>query len=672
MHTIASENDTLESLKSRSLLSPRDWAYLLSLLIPFGVYDLVLKSLLVFSRFHTPEVVDGLTLMQADLQAPTAPGLVDGLRLMQSNLLFNLAYVLLWVALFALARQRLFRWIVVGLFHVLTILVVLITTSAYQYYKVTGSTLDFNMLLLGLSSLDEISGLIASEVSLNILVLVFVILVYAVLGPPLAARFVSRWSGWPAPWHPDISWRHWLRALSVGVMTYPLFSFSLLPGGSTGASTSFARHAFVNVIMTAVEAAEGEELPGVVIDPNDEHWPSTARLLPTSSTERRNIVVIFLESTRAGATTPYNTDLPTTPFMAELAKRSLVVEKAYAIVPHTHNAVTTTTCGIEPPLDPRRLRLLAIPGIMPDICLPHLLQEQGYNTVFFKSTVKDFEHSQQIIENLGYEDFYALEHMDTEGFEPTNYFGYEDEIMLEPSRAWLETHRDAPFLAAYLTSAPHHDYLAPHRRYERVKFTDNDVVNRYLNSVRNQDFFLKQLFEQYKQLGLYDDTIFIVLGDHGEGFGEHGRFQHDNVIYEEGLRIPLLIHDPQRFQQGARLEQPATQLDILPTVADLLGYAIQGGSYSGSSLLRPLPNDRTLMFSCLGEQGCIADLKGTEKYIYHFDDQPEELFDLATDPAERKNLAGQRSAEELNRRRSELLAWWARVQARYDTRAVDE
>jgi len=669
---MASENDTLERLTSRSLVSPRDWAYLLSLLIPVGVYDLVLKSLLVFSRFHTPEVVDGLALMQADLQAPAAPGFVDGLGLMQSNLLFQLGYVVLWVALFALARQRLLRWIVVGLFHVLTILVVLITTSAYQYYTSTGSVLDADTLRLGLSSPVEMGGVIASGITGGRLILLLVILVYAVLGPPLAARVVSRWWGWPDAWHPHMSRRHWLRALGVGLMAYPLFSFSLLPGGSTGTSTAFARNAVVNLVMTAVAAVAGEELPGVVSDPNDAQRSSTARLLPTSSTERRNIVVIFLESTRAGATTPYNTQLPTTPFMAELATRSLVVETAYAIIPHTHNALTATTCGIDPPLDPGRTTLLAQPGILPDSCLPHLLREQGYNTVFFKSTVKSFENSQQILENLGYEDVYALEDMDTAGFEPTNYFGYEDEIMLAPSRAWLATHQDAPFVAGYLTSAPHHDYLAPHRRYGRVKFTDNDLVNRYLNSVRNQDFFLKQLFDQYRQLGLYNDTVFIILGDHGQGFGEHGHFGHNNTVYEEGLRIPLLIHDPQRFAHGARLERPVSQLDILPTVADLLGYAIQGGAYGGNSLLWPLPNDRSLMFSCWSEQGCIASLTGTEKYIYHFDDRPEQLFDLATDPAERKNLAGQRSAEELHRRRSELLAWWARVQARYGTRAADE
>ena len=61
----------------------------------------------------------------------------------------------------------------------------------------------------------------------------------------------------------------------------------------------------------------------------------------------------------------------------------------------------------------------------------------------------------------------------------------------------------------------------------------------------------------------------------------------------------------------------------------------------------------------------MASLKGTEKYIHHFDDRPEELFDLATDPAERNNLAGERSPAELKKRRAELLAWRAKIRAMY-------
>jgi lipoteichoic acid synthase len=348
-----------------------------------------------------------------------------------------------------------------------------------------------------------------------------------------------------------------------------------------------------------------------------------------------------------------------------------LVDRAYTIVPHTHNALTATNCGIEPPLDRWGTKLLSVRESVPSTCLAHLFEKQGYNTAYFMSQESSFENSPTILENLGYDRFYSPENMNTEGFERTNYFGYEDDIMLGPSEEWLQENGDEPFLASYLTSAPHHDYQAPQERYGRVNYTEDDLVNRYLNSVRNQDFFLKNLFDQYKELGLYEDTIFIILGDHGEGFGEHGRFQHDNTIYEEGLRIPLLIHDPKQFENGATLEGPVNQLDILPTVADLLGYEIESGEYEGSSLLKPLRKDRPFMFSCWNEKGCLASLKGTEKYIYHFDDQPEELFDLSKDPGERRNLAGQQRPEELEQRRLELLEWRAEVHSKYGTRPAE-
>ncbi len=383
--------------------------------------------------------------------------------------------------------------------------------------------------------------------------------------------------------------------------------------------------------------------------------------------------MIFLESTRAGATTPYNGDLGTTPFMDELAEESLLVEKAYAVVPHSNNAVTATSCGVDPPLGPWGTTLLGSRDeSVPTECLPELLKEQGYGTVYFSSSSSDFENQPKIVENLGYEEFRPVETMDTTGFEQANYFGYEDDIMLKPSEEWLTEQKKSgePFLATYTTITAHHEYRAPQERYGRKQFSENDLTNRYLNAVRYQDMFLKNLFDQYKELGLYEDTVFVVLGDHGEAFGEHGRFQHDNVPYEEGLRVPMLFHDPQRFQGGARLKGPVNQLDVLPTVADLLGYEIEGGAYPGYSLLGGIPADRTLKASCWNEAGCLASIKGTEKYVYHFDDKPEELFDLSKDPAEKNNLAAG-NPKKVEQRRQELLQWRQRVNSSYGIQAPE-
>jgi arylsulfatase A-like enzyme len=360
--------------------------------------------------------------------------------------------------------------------------------------------------------------------------------------------------------------------------------------------------------------------------------------------------------------TPYDESLATTPFLDELAGSGLLAERAYTPVPHTSKASVSVNCGIFPHLVQPTTE--SEPDGIPVPCLADLLQERGYATVLFQSSTKDFENFEGLVKNFGYEEYYPLESMDTEGFERSNYFGYEDDIMLEPSEEWLREHRNEPFVAEYLTGTGHHDYQPP-SRYGRRDFSEDELVNRYLNSIRYLDFFVKNLIDQYKGLGLYENTIFVIYGDHGEGFGEHGRFQHDDVVWEEGLRVPLIIHAPGWFGNGERVRGLSNHTDVLPTVLEMLGYEVKNGEYPGYSLLRPLPEDRALTFGCFHEEQCLASIEGSEKYIHHYGNQPDELFDLAQDPAEWRNLAAGERPEEINERREELLRWRSEVNAAY-------
>ena len=654
----------------RALLSRREWVYPLSLLIPFVVYNLALKAL-------------SIALL------PGHHGLAQTLSLMQSSIFFNLGYALLWIGLFAAIRgsRRSCRWAVVFLFHAVTILVMLVTTCAYQYFKeIGGATLEYGTIVEWILKFEEIEPILFHGIPLLVWVLFAAAIFYAALGPLLVTSTVERWlrqlETFSTAEAPNTSFlpslELWLLpAVGLWLLAVGFGWLSVLSGTS-----ALARDPFVNVVLTGVGDAVAEsggaeeattgEVASYAANSASEHPAAHASLAQTSQAEKRNVVLIHLESARAQSVTPYNQDLNTTPFLNDLARSSLLVEQAYVgSIPRSTMSNISVNCGIQPP---PRLGSEYHQGGIPARCLPSLLREQGYNTVFFSSNTDNFGDIAK--NNFGYDEVLAppdpstpIQYWDmsmyTGGFAKTSSFGYEEDIMLGPSQKWLEQHQNEPFMAEYLTGTGHEEYQCLDTRYGTENFSDDDLLNHYLNCLRLQDIFLKNLFDQYKELGLYHNTIFVLFGDHGEGLGEHGRFLHGDTIWEEGLRVPLIIHAPGLFTNGERVEGLSNYTDILPTVVEMLGYGVKDGEYPGYSLLHPLPLERTLMFSCISYHKCLASIRGNEKYIYHYHNQPEETFNLSMDPLEKHNLTGALSKKELDKRREDLFTWFSSINAEY-------
>ncbi|HEV2093128.1 MAG TPA: sulfatase-like hydrolase/transferase [Rubrobacter sp.] len=636
---MAAKRGTVGVMKRlRNLLTRGDWIYLACLLVPVFLYNITLKVVRIVTR-------------------PDPPGLLGFLDQVRSDLLFNLGFAALWVGIFALVRVGWPRRVVMLLFHLTVVVVVVLTTSAHFFYESTGSTLDLSFVIVSISSIGEIQGAIGSETTLLHWILISVVLFYVLAGPALLTMLLA------GNWRPaeGDSGRPGHAPITVGGIALVLFCLSLVPS-VTNAGNAFARDPLANMMVNEVASTEVE----ATVSPDS--LPTDTRLSPTPQTEKRNVVVVVLESTRAESTTAYNEDIDTTPFLDELSEESLMAERAHAVVPHTSKALLATICGVDPPLDTQKTE--SEPGIIPARCLPELLGEQGYESAFFQSATKTFERRPQLVENFGYDFFRAIEGMDRTGYQRVNYFGYEDEVMLKPSREWLEDNGDdGPFMTTYLTVTPHHNYVVP-KRYGTEKYSSDPELNKYLNTVRYQDFFLKKLFEQYKDLGLYEDTVFVILGDHGEGFGEHGLKQHDNTIYQEGLHIPLLVHDPQN-PEPRRVEENVSELDVLPTVTDMLGYEVEGGEYPGHSMLSP-PKERKIKVSCYHERTCLASIDGDQKYIYSYGNRGEEYYDLSEDPEERNNLIEEQPEKKIEDLRDDLLAWEARVTASYEQRQDQE
>src|SRR5215212_5529330 len=413
----------------RALLGRRDWVYVLSLLVPFVIYNLALKALVLSSR----NVGGG---PEFEVSTPRLLG-----------------YAVFWIGLFAATRKSSLRWGVLVLFHATTILVVMVKTIAYQYVRETGTTLDYTIFVLWLPRFNEIGSMLLQGVTFSAWVLLVTALLYAALGPLFVTRFVLRWRGWPNNSASSIEGSERVAlAVSLGLclLALGLASLSLredfnpydeylkLTGQEskrvTHLNKPMVRDPLANVIVSAAEELRREEPQYVADDPSLTDSPP-ASLLPTGS-EQRNVALIFLESTRAQSVTPYNEDLETTPFMDELAKKSLLAERAYGSVPYTSKASVATNCGIFPnPVQVSYgLAPEANPGGIPARCLPDLLKDQGYSSAYFSTSAKNFENFGDLVGNFGYEELYSYESMDQESYSRLRGEGLSgDEAMLEPS-----------------------------------------------------------------------------------------------------------------------------------------------------------------------------------------------------------------------------------------------
>lgn len=390
------------------------------------------------------------------------------------------------------------------------------------------------------------------------------------------------------------------------------------------------------------------------LDPDARFNPVSARA-PVGPA--MNLVMIVLESTRWDSLSvnhPY--PLATTPHLDALYPESVVVQNAYASISYTSKAMTSILCGVHP--------FIGMPVFenlypSPVDCLPRILEKGGWQTVYFQSPTGKFENRFALVDKIGFDEHFMHEQLDHRGFELVNYLGFEDDILLGPSRKWLQKNAAKPFFAVYLTGTSHHPYNVPDN-FETHRFVEDEEFNNYLNTIHYLDAFVGKLIQQYKDLGLYDNTVFVILGDHGEGFGEHAARAHGYVAYDEIARIPFIIHAPALLKPELKTKTFG-QIDIPPTLLDILGFSdLQG--FDGQSLFHD--GDGLVHYSCLMRTICLAVINQQYKYIYHFDGKSDDLFNLRNDRHERHDIADQQP-ELTAKMRKEAIRWYSHTISRY-------
>jgi arylsulfatase A-like enzyme len=174
----------------------------------------------------------------------------------------------------------------------------------------------------------------------------------------------------------------------------------------------------------------------------------------------------------------------------------------------------------------------------------------------------------------------------------------------------------------------------------------------YDATIRAADRMVEQLLDQLDRLGLEEDTLVLITSDHGEEFMEHGSVWHMKTVYEELIRVPLLIRVP-GIKGGARVKTCVSQVDVMPTLLELMGVecpaSVQGRSLV--SLLRGEPEKDRFVYAetrmpTKSSRACI--IREGWKYIEGSQDEslrypapaPFEVYNLAEDPGEQNNLYG--------------------------------
>jgi lipoteichoic acid synthase len=388
---------------------------------------------------------------------------------------------------------------------------------------------------------------------------------------------------------------------------------------------------------------------------------ATLQAQPGVPEKRRNVIIIMLESTRLNATSLADPSLRTTPFLAEFAKQSAVVPEMHAVIPCTAAAWVAILNGIWPSTD-EDMRAWAEHKYGSPASLPALLSSHGYKSAYFTSGHLNFGYDAALIQNDHFGEVFDADNLPSKGFEHPTFWGFEDRIMVQPSLDWVKQERDQhdPFLLVMMTSVGHYDYRPP-SSWKTQSFSADATYNRYLNCLRYIDSVLNEFITGLDRLGVLKSSIVIILGDHGESFGEHGLTAHSFDLYDNTLRIPAIIHADGLVPAGSRIPGLREEVDVFPTVIDALGMRTEDSTFSGTSMLKPVPDDRELFFSGSLYSQSIAMQKRNLKFIYNFDRTPTEVYEIDQDPNEKHDIARTLPNSAIKQADMDMLVWRERV-----------
>ncbi len=392
-------------------------------------------------------------------------------------------------------------------------------------------------------------------------------------------------------------------------------------------------------------------------------WGSPEIFQRTPRGPRRNLIVISLDTWRGDH---FDTDVsggPVTPRLAELATRGAVFEQAIATYPSTSASHMSLFTGLYPITHQVRFANDVLGSTIPT--LAEMLAADGYQTGAVT------ENAMLLAETgfaFGFDSYF-----ENKGLGIWNTDGQIDSTLAR-GRAWLRQHdgeRFFLFLHTYQVHTPYEppaEYVFGPSDDELGAATEPKWVttlrHRYAGEVRYSDVALAAFLRDLDEAGLLDESIVVLTSDHGEEFFEHDEVGHSKSVYDEVLRVPLLIWAPGLVHPGVRVSSMVSLVDVVPTVLDLLRIPppknLQGTSLraalEGASLPAHEPRFAEGPDTSRPGERLVAVRTEAHKWIAPEGTSiPTEIYDLDADPNEQENLDDD-TLREIGRRHLESYA----------------
>ena len=197
---------------------------------------------------------------------------------------------------------------------------------------------------------------------------------------------------------------------------------------------------------------------------------------------------------------------------------------------------------------------------------------------------------------------------------------------------------------------------------ELASMKEDTIDVLYDASVRLADSRVGEVIQVLRESGAWENTLFLLVSDHGEEMGEHDGWQHDQSVYAELVHVPFLLRLPDAEHGGQRRDEPVTLVDVMPTLLDFLGAPMSADQASGHSLIPAITNQdgaREDLNQAVRPAAQRLNLKkyykpfkeergdlnlvlrqGPWKAIWNVEPDTIELYHSGSDPIDQENLAG--------------------------------